>query len=324
MNLESKVIEDLQWAWSVAVPAIVRPMACPAPTHTSSLGSPGDQVWPRVVPPDSGGSPGATRGGRPGRGPGVWHGPGRDWAPGSRGTGHMQRSGTRAHHEGAIHQPSYQPTSPLLPFNSTQRLLASSEWRRWEGAERRRWDPEKRRAWAEDLWVTQLRRRKERQRRTERMAAESERARHEREREARRFERFGHTSRHHGGHRCGRVAGSGSCLDSCACNAHARRQQHDPPVRLPPFAAGRMPTGSKVATISLACMRRWTSTAKRWMSWTSDAPSSGPPSNGTQTGIGTRATRSVCVWNQRGYGGYGALFADRNAEWVTTGRQRPH
>jgi hypothetical protein len=82
-----------------------------------------------------------------------------------------------------------------------EELLAAAEWRRWEGSGRRHWDGDKRRAWAEDLLLTQLRRRRERLQRAARMAEESARASAEEAREARRRARYGtagHHSRHHG------------------------------------------------------------------------------------------------------------------------------
>ena len=86
---------------------------------------------------------------------------------------------------------------PLDPGTPEQEALRSgAEWRRWEESERREWVEPKRRRWAEELWLGQLRRRGERARFAERLAAERARAAAEDERERRRSKRWGHSSHH--------------------------------------------------------------------------------------------------------------------------------
>uniref|UniRef100_A0A1D2A7J9 J domain-containing protein n=1 Tax=Auxenochlorella protothecoides TaxID=3075 RepID=A0A1D2A7J9_AUXPR len=92
-------------------------------------------------------------------------------------------------------------------------LLTATEWRRWESYDRRRWEEHKRRAWAEDLWLAQARRRRERRELASRMAAADARAAADEERERRRSMKYGPSSRHNrmhsqrphfsGGHRAG-------------------------------------------------------------------------------------------------------------------------
>ncbi|GFR51013.1 hypothetical protein Agub_g13340 [Astrephomene gubernaculifera] len=74
-------------------------------------------------------------------------------------------------------------------------LWSDADWRRWEHDEPWNWDEEERRKWAEELWRKHALRRLQRQRHSQRMAAEAARRAAEEQAEARRERMYGSSSR---------------------------------------------------------------------------------------------------------------------------------